>query len=142
MSRAVGSAIRSTKIDPKDAGAIALVKRYAELIDNAAPAAKYRKALRLLGRAAALYADEDAEQVAEAFETVQVALAEHTVASDLGPKLLAALTALGLTVGAKGGATTDGRPASASVKDELKARRATRADRAAALHTPAPRADA
>jgi hypothetical protein len=134
MSLAVATAVKSATIDRKHAGAVALAKRYAALIDEAAPAAKYRKPLERLARAVALYHDEDDEQVAEAFETIRTALSEHSVASDLGPKLLAALAALGLTIGAKGGAATDGGATPrASVRDELRARRATRANRAASV---------
>jgi hypothetical protein len=145
LSRSVASAIRSAKNDPKDAAARALAQRYAALIDEAAPAAKYRKALDRLAPAVAFYADEDADQVVDAFNTVRTALAEHSVASDLGPKLLAALHALGLTLAARGATkeASGGKPAD-SAEDEIarqRARRATRKDRAAAVDAAAAPAD-
>jgi hypothetical protein len=135
MTRAVSAALRTIKNRPQDAGAVALCRRYAALIDDAAPAAKHRKALDTL-RAA--LADSDTDAV-EALERVAEALAEHTVTSDLGPKLLAALGALGLTLagrgaGAKGG--TGDKPA--NPLDELRQRRRVRADRAAAVDSAAP----
>lgn len=135
MSRAVTSALQDAKPAARDAGAVALAKQYAALIDEAAPAGKYRKALDALERVAAASDDDGA---AEMLRTISTALAEHSVASDLGPKLLAALTALGLTLAGrpavKGGGPVVGTPK----RDELKERRRARADRAAAVHSAAP----
>lgn len=134
MGRAVAVALRTVDSRPEDAGAIALCRRYARLIDHAAPNAKYRKALQTLAIAAS---ESEDEKASEAFHTVADALAEHSVASDLGPKLLAALTSLGLTLagrGAKGG-QSDAKPGSRL--DELRERRA-RKGRAADMDTAAP----
>ena len=100
-------ALRASLADAKlaegglDAGAVALSVRYAELLDDAKAAEKFTKALRLCGEAVSSYADElpitAAEQLMSAWDRITAALAEHSVASDLGPKLLASLTALGLT---------------------------------------------
>lgn len=123
MTRAVDAALATITDRPADAAAVALCREYARLIDNAAPASKYRKALSKVAALAARF-DTDTDTAA-ALDTVAVALAEHSVASDLGPKLLAALTALGLTAA---GRTTgkdqpsDGPPR--SPLDELRQRRA------------------
>lgn len=124
---AVRAALRGrSSADPRDVAAERLALTYAELIDNAAPAAKYRKALAVLGRAVDSYQGLDAEDAAEAFETVRDALAEHSVASDLGPKLTVVLTALGLTTAARGEQKGEKRAAPANPLDELRARRAAR----------------
>lgn len=102
MTRAVAAAIRAaaTTTDKQDEGAKALARRYAVLIDEATAAAKYGEPLRVLARVVA--AAEDPEAAAKAYQKIADALAEHSVASDLGPKLLQALTALGLTPAARG----------------------------------------
>lgn len=136
LARAVGSAIAAQKTDKLDDGTVALARTYAELIDDAAPAAKYTKsidALRLavdeLGRSGA---DVDIERIEAALDVVIVALSAHSVASDLGPKLLAALTALGMTPAARKAAIggTDGPKPRAGRTDELRERRQSRAARA------------
>ncbi len=109
LAPAVRAALAATKPKPEDAGAVALAHRYAELMDEAVAAQKYTKALRLIGAAVTSAADDmlptDGQQLMNAWDTLSSALAEHSVASDLGPKLLAALTALGATVaGRKDGA--------------------------------------
>jgi hypothetical protein len=98
MLRAVASALNDAKPEKQDAGTVALARHYARLIDDAAPAAKYRKALATLH---AVVSIEFSEEAAEALDKVRDALAQHSVASDLGPKLLATLTALGLTPAAR-----------------------------------------
>jgi hypothetical protein len=122
---AVVAALRGrATADPRDAAAEHLAKHYADLIDQAAPAAKYRKWLATLSQAAAHTDDPDAE---EAFEQIATALAEHTVASDLGPKLLAVLTSLGLTTAGRGAAKdAGGKHDDRNPIDEIRARRAAR----------------
>lgn len=115
--------------DPRDVGAEHLALRYAALIDEAGPAAKYRKHLDVLSRVVLLSDDpNDADDAREALNKVRDALAHQAVVSDLGPKLLAALAALGLTTAArqavKGG--TGGTGQHQSPLDELRARRAAR----------------
>lgn len=124
---AVRASLRGrTGADPRDVAAERLALTYAELIDNAAPAAKYRKAMAVLSRAIDAYVGLDAEDAAEAFQTVATALAEHSVASDLGPKLQVALTSLGLTTAARGEQKGERRSAPTNPLDELRARRAAR----------------
>lgn len=118
VARAVAAALRAVTVRPEDAGAVALARRYAGLLDEAAPKARYVSALRRLRS----YVDPGDEQAMAAYQTVADALAEHSVASDLGPKLLAVLTALGMTPGAKGGEA--GGAAVAARLDEFTARRA------------------
>lgn len=133
MARAVASALRALKAAPPDAGAIALAKRYAALIDDATPLAKYRDPLegvRLALNELAAFDLDSATAGRRHFAKIADALSAHSVASDLGPKLLAALTALGMTPagrGAKGG--TQVGPV-ASKLDELRNRREQRANRA------------
>jgi hypothetical protein len=121
MTAAVAAALATIKDRPADAGAVALCRYYAELIDSAAPAARYREPLRLL----MLAADDAGEDAGKAFQKVADALAAHSVASDLGPKLLAALGALGLTLAGRGvkGGTGDSAPAVKPL-DQLRERRA------------------
>jgi len=132
---AVDTALTAEPAAARDAATAELARTYASLIDHAAPAAKYTKALAWLDR---LPTDDEDEDAARHADTIRVALAEHTVASDLGPKLLAALDALLLTprarVAMKGG--TDGKPA-ANPLDELAAARA-RLGRSEAVDATAP----
>lgn len=123
----------------QDRAAEAVALTYAALIDNAAPAAKYRKALRLLARAVDRYRGDDADDVRDALELIATALGQHTVTSDLGPKMLAALASLAMTPAARGRTETPDAPQQQerppSPLDELRGRRATRAARAAAALT-------
>lgn len=127
--------------DSRDVGTEQLALRYAGLIDDAAPAAKYRRPLDALNLALLQVDDQDAvAEAVEALRKIRDALAHHSVLSDLGPKLLAALEALQLTPRArtavmKGG---NGGSAPASPLDELRARRAARANRATTVDAAAP----
>lgn len=121
---AVETALQDADLKPEDGGAKALTLQYAALIDEAVPAAKYDKPLRVLRRAVDECSDPNA---GEHLAKIEAALAAHSVVSDLGPKLLAALTALGMTASGrttKGGAGGAG-PVSpvASKLDELRAKR-------------------
>lgn len=121
MAQAVDDALRTAPVLPRDAAAVKLARRYAELIDNAAPAAKYRPSLRVMYAAIPVGAPSP---VTDAYDKIKEALAEHSVASDLGPKLLAVLTSLGMTGAgrsAKGGAADGPR-----VPDDLARLRAER----------------
>jgi hypothetical protein len=110
MAAAVSAALTSrTGADPRDAGAEALARQYATLLDHAAPAKRYRRALEQLRRAVAGESLEEDEPW-EALATVAEALSQHTVTSDLGPKLLTTLTALGLTPAARATRPEGGRP--------------------------------
>jgi hypothetical protein len=104
LLRAFETALKSATVSPKDGAAVALARRYARLMDEAAPAAKYRKPLLMLARVVA-HAQEtlrmtpsDERALEDMAVTISVALGEHSVASDLGPKFLAALEKLNMTM--------------------------------------------
>lgn len=124
LSRALLATLRAATTRPEDAAAIRLAKNYAELLDNAAPAGKYAKALEWLARV------PTEPNQAQHQLTIMIALAEHSVASDLGPKLLAVLDDLGVTPAARARLSARGAaaaaPPPASPLDELKQRRASR----------------
>jgi hypothetical protein len=112
MAAAVEVALSAAAIRNEDGAAAELARHYAALIDNATPASKYRAPLRDLRRGldmmVGLGEPLAAAQAGEALEKVTDALAAHSVASDIGPKLLAALVALGLTPAAARGVTING----------------------------------
>lgn len=93
ITLALRRALRNAAVDARDEAGVFLARRYAQLLDDSAPAAKYARALETL-RTATAGGDED---VRRAFLVVSTALAAHSVASDLGPKLKDLLGALGLT---------------------------------------------
>lgn len=133
LSTLVRRAIKAQPGEPADAATEALAVHYASLIDNAAAGKKYAAALSWLRRAEQL---TDEEQHAD---TIRAALAAHSVASDLGPKLLATLDALKLTPRAR--ITKEGGPGArpiASALDQLAGRRAARRGNAAALDASTP----
>jgi hypothetical protein len=109
LSQEVNDALIWAQTQTRDKGAVALARRYAALIDAAAPSAVYAEHLR--GLEAALDPEMDG-RTARHFQRIAEALAAHSVASDLGPKLLAVLNALGMT--AAGRATAKAPPAPAA----------------------------
>lgn len=122
LSDEIGTALAAATLKPEDGATRALAVQYAVLIDEAAPAGKYGKALAWL----AGEIEVEADQRDRCVEIIRIALAEHTVASDLGPKLLAALEALGMSPRAraaqqKGTKTGDRR--TPTRLDELRAAR-------------------
>jgi hypothetical protein len=127
MHAAVAGALAGRKDpDPRDGAAAALALRYAGLMDEPTPAGRYRRPLEVLARSViGLELEEDDPQ--EALQVIVTALAEHTVASDLGPKLLAVLAGLGLTAVSRGEQRGEGKKdAPRDPLDELKAKRADR----------------
>ncbi len=120
IRRALLAALRAAKSDPRDEATVALAKRLASLIDEATPLSTYTESLEHLERLVRSEGDADQKR---AFRRVRDALGQHSVASDLGPKYLAALSALGLTPAARG--VKAGAPvAKAPTKlDELRDRR-------------------
>ena len=120
MLEQVSTALKSVKIEPKDQAAAALAKHYARLIDDAAPDKKYAEALEWL-------AGVDTNQRTDKFRlTIMTALSEHSSASDFGPKLLATLTALGMTPAAAGNVIPEPVNKPADPLDELRKRRQER----------------
>lgn len=122
LAYSIRQAVKAAGADDRDQAAVALAIRYAQLIDNAAPAAKYGRALAWLARL------DVAEEQEGLREIIAVALAAHTVASDLGPKLLSAIEALVLSPRARAAAkkaVSDVRPAGSPL-DQIAERRARR----------------
>lgn len=127
LADVVRASLEAMDVADEDAMTAALVVRYAELIDDAAPAGKYEEALDWLAGTTALSDDRDADKHAR---TIRRALARHSVASDLGPKLLAALDALLMTPRARAAArkavtTPDDKPRSNPI-DRIAQQRARR----------------
>ena len=124
----VTTALKAAQLRPEDVAAAGLAQRYAELLDEAAVSQQYAEALRLVGEAL----DTRNPLVLKAWDRVQTALSEHTTASDLGPKLLATLTALGCSLAGrkalteKGGGTVHDLPESPlkQLRDEARQRNA------------------
>lgn len=122
MAAAVESALEEAPTLTRDEAAVALARRYAALLDEATPASKYREPLLMIEQA--LPRDPHVEL---AFRKIADALGAHSVVSDLGPKLLATLTALGMT--ATGRAPKVGGGSGPQVEDELAKLRARAAKR-------------
>ena len=120
LEKGVISSLSETPILGRDAAAAALARRYAHLIDQSA-AARYDEPLRKIRDAL-----PDDDGVAEAYHKIVVALSEHSTTSDLGPKLLAALAACGMTPASR--IAKNGGSGAPVVSDELRALR-DRADR-------------
>ena len=124
----VRAAIDTEPAAPHDAGTVALAITYAALIDAAAPTAALAKALEIVDPHIPA-----APATADAWRKITAALAAHTVASDLGPKLLATLEALLLSprarAAAKKAVTPDDKPA--TPLDELRQLRARKSRTAA-----------
>lgn len=102
---ALNEALNSAAVPPQSVAALALARRYTELLDHAVAADKYAKHLGLLAHVVEDYRHNhprllptDRRNLDEMERVITSALAEHSVASDLGPKLLAALSALNLAL--------------------------------------------
>ena len=130
---ALEEALRAAQREPRLAATVALARRYARLLDEAAADRKYRKPLKILQAMADHYqatvrlTPTDERALEEAVVLITTALGEHSVASDLGPKLLAALTALNMTLAAS--SKTDPRGASGDTGGEPSPAQAARAER-------------
>lgn len=128
MEQAVAAAIAArppAAVDARDAALVALALSYARLIDEPAPAGKYAVLIEWLQT----FLDDADTPIKQRSHVrmIMAALSEHTVHSDLGPKLQATLESLRLSprvrlVG-KGGSSADG-PAGPTELDELRAARA------------------
>lgn len=133
IESALEASLKISKVPRESAAIVALTRKYARLLDAPAAAAKYRKPLALLETIAAYYLDAqrlspvDRRAVEDAVHTITTALGEHSVASDLGPKLLAALTSLGMTLPATGDGTVPSGGGTAT--DDLEQLRRQRRDR-------------
>jgi hypothetical protein len=120
--RALREALSEAEPTTMDRAAVQLARRYAGLLDNAAPASRYRVPLEKLDQAVAA-AELAGVDVGDALDKIRDALSAHSVASDLGPKYLAVLAQLGLTPGARGASTAPATPQPEGPSDELRKRR-------------------
>ena len=140
MSAAVDDSLRTLgdEIPEQDRGAAALARNYARLIDEAAPSAALARHLLAIREALDVLRINDIRvfgyDVDKSYDAILIACSDHSTASDLGPKLLATLTALGLTLAGRaergGGKTDDRGGTGGSTVTNLRTRRATRAERA------------
>lgn len=137
MARAVGSALAAVTLGKEDEGAAALARRYAALMDDAQPSAVYARYIVAVQRALDTLAAMETPvgiDYQKNFDKITEALSAHSVASDLGPKLLAALASLGLTVASRGavvkGGASNGTPVAPKPESELDRVRRERAERA------------
>lgn len=120
---ALNAALSTTPPADQDAAAVALAKRYAlELDDAAVISTRMTKALRRLHKA-----EDVDDDLFEQFEALAARIEETHVAALIGPKLLAALEQLNMTPASRkavvGGAAP---PAGKSTLDELRERRENR----------------
>lgn len=130
VSRACEIALAAAALDPRDAAAAALVRRYARLMDHAASLAAEAETLWEL-------LDPDDITARKQLAKLELALTAQSVASDLGPKLLAALTALGCTLAGRGVKGKDAPSAAdpqRAAHDEISAKRAQRKHNATAAN--------
>jgi hypothetical protein len=123
--KALREALSEADPAPMDKAAVQLARRYAGLLDNAAPASRYRVPLEKLDLAVAA-AELAGVDVGDALDKIRDALSSHSVASDLGPKYLAVLAQLGLTPGARGASTAPTPAQPEGPSDELRKRREQR----------------
>lgn len=108
MAEKVAETLENLALQPEDAAVAALALKYAETLDRTAAIA---------AAAAKLPFDPD---TAEAVEALKKRVAAVVAVSDLGPKLLASLDALGATPKAR---VTAGKPPLAGGKSKLSALR-------------------
>ncbi len=119
MLSATNLALSEASTLPRDGAAIELARRYAGLLDESSPLESYRVPLTRLRRLVERMGDERDKA---AFGTLADALGRHSTASDLGPKLLAVLTALGMTGAGRAARGGSSAPAVPDQLAELRAR--------------------
>lgn len=134
ISEACEMALEAADLTVRDRAAAALVRHYAALIDDAA---------RLAAEADRTWYDLDPDDIdgRRRLAKLEIMVSAQSVASDLGPKLLAGLTALGCTLAGRGVKGKEPSRAADPVRaahDEIGARRAARKNGATALDTAAP----
>lgn len=129
ISEASEKSLAATALTVSDNAAAALVRHYAALMDHAVA---LRDEVDLAWESLSVDDIDGRRRLAK----LEAAVSAQTVASDLGPKLLAALTALGCTPAGRGVKGQE-KPVAADPKraahDELKDRRKARAHRAATV---------
>ena len=129
ISEACETALAAADLTVRDGAAKALVIHYAALIDDA---------VRLAAEADRVWDELSFDDIdgRKRLIRVEAAVSAQSVASDLGPKLLAGLTALGCTLagrGAKGREPERAADPQRTAHDELKAARDARKNGAKAL---------
>ena len=122
ISEACETSLASADLTLRDQAAAALLRHYAALMDRAESLSKM---------AIAVWDDLSLEDIdgRKRLYKLEQAVAAQSVASDLGPKLLAGLTALGCTLagrGVKGKEATGATDSKRAAHDEVAARRAQR----------------
>lgn len=122
ISEASEKSLAAASLETRDEAAAALVRRYSALIDDAQ---------RLAGEVERAWDDLDPEDRngRKRLADLEIQVSAQSVTSDLGPKLLAALTALGCTLagrGAKGKETDRAADPRRAAHDELLERRKAR----------------
>lgn len=130
MRDEVDEALTDARAVKRDAGAVALLRTYADLIDDAGIPGKYAEALEWLAAIGGDSEDRNSEdRNADRYvRTITLALSRQSAVSDLGPKLLASMEALNLTPRARKAATpADARNGAPSPIDELRDKRRRRA---------------
>jgi hypothetical protein len=113
----------------RDAGAVELLRTYADLIDDAGVPGKYTEALDWLVGVGAASEDKAADKHVRA---ILLGLSRQTATSDLGPKLLAAMEALQMTprarkAAAPGSDRNGSKSPIAQLRDEVSEKRRRRA---------------
>ena len=119
---ACDASLAAADLTLRDQAAAALVRHYARLIDHAAS---------LATEAEIIWGELDLEDITarKHLAKLEAAVSAQAVASDLGPKLLAGLTALGCTLAGRGVKGTESAGAAdpkRAAHDQLAARRAAR----------------
>jgi len=123
----VDQALADAKPGNRDAGAVALLRAYADLIDDAGVPGKYADALEWLSGI------ESEDRAADKHvRAITLALSQQTATSDLGPKMLAAMEALQLTPRARaakapGSDRNGAKSPVAQLRDEVAEKRRRRA---------------
>jgi hypothetical protein len=117
-------ALRDVPLVPADESARALAVHYAAMIDTSAIDGPMADAIRFVAGAVQLAEDP---LIDTAWRKIERALAAHSVASDFGPKYLAALESLGMTPRARRALVREANGAPDSPLDQLRERRRQRA---------------
>jgi hypothetical protein len=122
MSRACETSLAAAALSERDQAAAALARRYSALMDRAEVISETAM-LELIDL------DPDDRDGYRRLAIVERAISSQSVASDLGPKLLATLTSLGCTLagrGVKGKETTGAASPARQAHDEFTERRRQR----------------
>lgn len=121
ISEACETSLAAADLSERDGAAAALARRYSALMDRA-------EALSEMAIGELIDLDPDDTHSHKLLAKLEQAVSSQSVASDLGPKLLAVLTSLGCTLagrGVKGKETTGAASPARQAHDELEARRKT-----------------